>query len=407
MMCPHLLWGFNGVPMKKTSILRRLKWSFIAMGFGMGAIFPVFASFFVNFREGMLSWFVLGCVVAGITVGFVNYWVAQVVLLRQLSKMAILAGLVRQGDLTSKCALKSDDAIGEISDSFNGMIDTLHRQIGDINHGSASMQEAANSLDRRIGQVMTEQNRVQSQRDRVLVEVSRLAESGSELRSALQRVGQQAVAMQSRSEQSQGQISRSVDSIHSALARVDTATRHIHSLVSAKEEIESMTRTISSVADQTNLLALNAAIEAARAGEHGRGFAVVAEEVRALALRSQDATVQISAVMERLTREVSQTDQTMTEVVDYSQQAEAAMSAAQGELEQVLVAIDDSVSATLSVESNSQEHQETIEQLNADLHALIDVITANAEHMTAAQIAVSSVQQDAQKLGSMVSGFRI
>ncbi|OZB78872.1 MAG: chemotaxis protein, partial [Halothiobacillus sp. 13-55-253] len=79
--------------MKKTSILRRLKWSFIAMGFGMGAIFPVFASFFVNFREGMLSWFVLGCVVAGITVGFVNYWVAQVVLLRQLSKMAILAGL--------------------------------------------------------------------------------------------------------------------------------------------------------------------------------------------------------------------------------------------------------------------------------------------------------------------------
>ncbi len=393
--------------MKKKSILRRLKWSFIGMGFGMGAVFPVFASFFVNFRQGMLSWFVLGCVMAGITVGFVNYWVAQVVLLRQLSKMAILAGLVRQGDLTSKCALKSDDAIGEISDSFNGMIDTLHRQIGDINHGSASMQEAANSLDRRIGQVMTEQNRVQSQRDRVLVEVSRLAESGSELRSALQRVGQQAVAMQSRSEQSQGQISRSVDSIHSALARVDTATRHIHSLVSAKEEIESMTRTISSVADQTNLLALNAAIEAARAGEHGRGFAVVAEEVRALALRSQDATVQISAVMERLTREVSQTDQTMTEVVDYSQQAEAAMSAAQGELEQVLVAIDDSVSATLSVESNSQEHQETIEQLNADLHALIDVITANAEHMTAAQIAVSSVQQDAQKLGSMVSGFRI
>ncbi|WP_298217384.1 methyl-accepting chemotaxis protein [Halothiobacillus sp.] len=311
----------------------------------------------------MLSWFLLGCVAAGITVGFVNYWVAQVVLLRQLSKMAILTGSVRQGDLTSKCDLMSDDAIGKIADSFNGMIDTLHRQIGDINHGSASMQEAANTLDHRIGQVMTEQ--------------------------------------------SQGQITRSVGSIHFALARVDTATRHIHSLVSAKEEIESMTRTISSVADQTNLLALNAAIEAARAGKHGRGFAVVAGAVWALALRSQDATVQISAVMERLTREEGQTDQTMTEVVDYSQQAEAAMSAAQGELEQVLVAIDDSVSATLSVESNSQEHQETIEQLNADLHALIDVITANAEHMSAAQVAVSSVQQDAQKLGSLVSGFRI
>jgi methyl-accepting chemotaxis protein len=393
--------------MRKISILRRLKWSFIAMGFGMGAVFPVFASFFVNFRQGMMEWFVLGCVVAGITVGFVNYWVAQIVLLRQLSKMALLAGAIRQGDLTGKCDVKSDDAIGAISDSFNGMIDTLHSQIGDINKGSASMQDAAHTLDHRIGLVMEEQNRVQSQRDRVLLEVSHLAESGSELRNALQRVGAQAVAMQSRSEQSQGQISQGVDSINSAIARVSTATRHIRSLVSAKEEIESMTRTISSVADQTNLLALNAAIEAARAGEHGRGFAVVAEEVRALALRSQGATVQISAIMERLTREVSETDHTMGEVVDYSQQAEAAMSAAHDELVQVLAAIDDSVSATLHVESNSHEHQETIQQLNADLHSLIDVITANAEHMTAAQVAVVTVQKDAEKLGSLVSGFRI
>lgn len=393
--------------MKKTSILRRLKWSFIAMGFGMGVIFPVFASFFVNFREGRLGWFVLGCVMAGIIVGFVNYWVAQIILLRQLSKMAVLAGSVRRGDLTGKCDLKSEDAIGEISDSFDGMIDTLHHQIGDINQGSASMLEATNILDQRIGQVMTGQNRVQSQRDRVLVEVSRLAESGSELQHALQRVGQQAVAIQSRSEQSQVQIGQSVDSIHSALARVNTATQHIHALVSAKEEIESMTQTISSVADQTNLLALNAAIEAARAGEHGRGFAVVAEEVRALAQRSQAATLQISAVMERLTREVGETDQVMSEVVNDSRQAEVAMSAAQSELEQILSAIDDSVSATLGVESNSQAHRETIEQLNADLRALVDVISANAEHMTAAQIAVSSVQKDAIKLRSLVSGFRI
>lgn len=393
--------------MKKTSILRRLKWSFIAMGFGMGAVFPVFASFFVNFRAGMLIWFVVGCLVAGITVGFVNYWVAQVVLLRQLSKMAVLASSVRQGDLTGKCALKSDDAIGAISQSFNGMIDTLHQQIADINHGSASVQNAADTLDQQINLVMTEQDRVQVQRDRVLAAVSRLAESGRELRDALNRVGQQAVAMQDRSEQSQGQIGRSVDSIHSALARVDEATRHISSLVAAKEEIEAMTRTISSVADQTNLLALNAAIEAARAGEHGRGFAVVAEEVRALALRSQDATVQISAVMERLTREVNEADRTMHEVVTYSQQAEAAMSAAQGELVQVSASIDDAVTATLSVESNSQEHQETIRQINSDLHVLLEVISANADYMAEAQMAVSSVQRDAQKLGSLVNGFKI
>jgi methyl-accepting chemotaxis protein len=377
------------------------------MGFGMGAVFPVFASFFVHFRAGMLGWFVLGCVAAGITVGFVNYWLTHWVMLRQLAKIAQLAAAVRQGDLTRKCGVQSADAIGAIADSFNGMIDTLNSQIGDINQGSASMQAAAATLDQRIGLVTSEQNRVQIQRDRVMVAVDHLSLSGAALTDALRHVGVQSRAMQSRSEQSQGQISHSMNSIHSAMARVDEAMAHIRALVAAKDEIAIMTQMISSVADQTNLLALNAAIEAARAGEHGRGFAVVAEEVRALALRSRNATVQIAAVMERLTREVGVADNAMSEVVDYSQQAQAAMADAQTDLAEVLVAIVDSVAATTHAESNSEAHQDTILQLHTDLNALIAVITANAEHMRAAQAAVASVQQDSQALRSMVSGFKI
>ena len=73
-------------------------------------------------------------------------------------------------------------------------------------------------------------------------------------------------------------------------AKMEELYKALVDINNAANAIEGISGQIESIAKQTNILALNAMVEATRAGDAGRGFGVVADEIRVLAVKSNEAS---------------------------------------------------------------------------------------------------------------------
>jgi methyl-accepting chemotaxis protein len=354
--------------------------------------------------DAIRHWVLAGMVVVlAVSLFFLIRW--QLRPLNQARDM--ISRVAETFDLTLRLNNDSKDEIGQITQSFDSMMNKFQGAFRTIAQQVEKVRDAVESVDTAAGQVAQSSSSqsgstsaMAASIEEMSVSINTVATSASDAQTMAQRAG-------NLSEDGSGIIEKTRDEMNAIAQIVAEASQMITALGEESHQITSVVNVIRKVADQTNLLALNAAIEAARAGEQGRGFAVVADEVGKLAERTAQSTSDIGNLIDRIQASAAEAVEEMGKVekqVEFGQaratDAGERMRAIREEAGKVSAAVTE-ISAALNEQSQTSQdvaqHVESIARMTDQNNAAAAEAESNAKRL----------HELADEVGHTLSQFKV
>lgn len=216
----------------------------------------------------------------------------------------------RNGDLTRRIPIMSNDEIAALAGGINSFMEKLQHIFTIISNNSVKMEDVVDEvrgsvktsndsasdlsalteeLSATMQEVANNTAVINDRTNEINIEVSEIANRSDDINRYSKEMKARADEMEQAAKANRDSTSEKVNEILSVLNQAIEDSRSV-------DQVNTLTNEILSISSQTNLLALNASIEAARAGEAGRGFAVVAEEIGQLANSSRDTANRIQDI---------------------------------------------------------------------------------------------------------------
>ncbi|MDH5731132.1 MAG: methyl-accepting chemotaxis protein [Gammaproteobacteria bacterium] len=311
------------------------------------------------------------------------------------------------GDLTKRLPIRGTDEVGDIIDHFNSFIHLLHDLIKRVANSSmplttSSRELAAVSEEARKGALEQEK------------ETHNVASAVNQMSTAIAEVAKHASNTMEETENSNTKaangheiVNTTISSINSLASEVTRSAEVIQRLENHSNEIDSILTTIKSIAEQTNLLALNAAIEAARAGEQGRGFAVVADEVRSLAVRTQESTAEIQGMVEQLQQAADEAVEVMNRSHAKAQESVDKAAQAGEALSEITSSVGRIADMSAQIATASEEQSSVAEEINRNITSIDEVTRRSVTLANDTADSANGLVTLSDDLCEMVKQFRI
>jgi len=298
---------------------------------------------------------------------------------RPLNHAVSIAETVASGDLTSSISANSKDETGKLLNALGTMNTRLQQIVSEVRVSSDTIATASS-------EIATGNLDLSARTEQQAGSLEETASAMEELTSTVKQNAdnaRQANQLASSASQVAVQGGEVVSQVVSTMNNINDSSRKIVDIISV----------IDGIAFQTNILALNAAVEAARAGEQGRGFAVVASEVRNLAQRSASAAREIKELINASVEEVEQGSKLV---------ARAGVT-----MDEVVSSVRRVTDVMAEITAASQEQSDGIGQVNLAITQMDQTTQQNAALVEQAAAAAQSLQNQASRLTTSISVFKI
>ncbi len=317
----------------------------------------------------------------GVVIGILASLLAAYLVTKPLGMIEKTMTAVADGDLRVNIDDAGSDEIGRTVNAISRTVHNLHEIISKIRSGAMQLSEQSNQVGQAaevVNEVSTKlhDSVVEIQDDTALV-TSVTNDVASRLRETAEAAQQTSRATREASEQ----LLATVREFERFQADMESTAKATRELSTAADEVTSITDTIRDISSQTNLLALNAAIEAARAGEHGRGFAVVADEVRQLAKRTEEATSEISGLVEGISGSVSTTVEALENSVGNAKSNIDRLTSLAEETTLSSQRVQEMRSSMMEVDSLMESQGQAVQRITTTVSTLVGV-SSNANQQT-------------------------
>lgn len=310
------------------------------------------------------------------------------------------------GDFTSRAEV-TEDMTGAIADSFNAMADQFSDIISKVKVATQSVDKTSEEV---ASQTMTLAEKNIEQVKGVTAAVAAMEQMVESIRAVAGNAQKSAsVSRQSRVNAQEGALA--VIETNKAMAeireQINETARSIKRLGETSLEIGNIVRIIDEIADRTSILALNASIQAAMAGEAGHGFAVVADEVQRLADSSSNSTKQIEVLVKSIQTEIKEVsnriDEGISKVVQGSKLADGAHEKLQ-EIEKVSNDLAELIEAITAATTSQVEVSETIAKTMKEVGEVSRESSLSSQDTAASMNVLSRTARD---LRSAVEVFKV